>query len=104
MTIYDTIYGCQDMRDDTKAGVRSVAIRLGENLRHGLSVVIAIFCLTMAYAGFMNGQFLSFYVVGVAAPTILSLWYVWTFNPHDPEDCRKKFVVGSYFTCLLKRY
>jgi len=92
------------MRDDIKAGVKSVALRLGENLRHGLSIIIAIFSLAIACAGFMNGQLLSFYVVGVIAPTLLSLWHVWTFNPHDPEDCRKKFVVGFRFTCLSKRH
>ena len=90
------------MRDDAKAGVKSVAPRLGENIRQGLSVIIAIFSLAIAYAGFMNGQLLPFYVVGVVAPTLLCLWHVWTFNLQDPEDCRKKFIVGSHFTCLRK--
>lgn len=82
------------MRDDTKAGVKSVALSLGENLRHGLAVLVIGFCLAIAYAGFVNGQLLSFYIVGVAAPTLLCLWHVCTFNPHDPEDSRRKFIVG----------
>lgn len=88
---------CQDMRDDMKAGVKSVALRLGENLRRGLSIVVAIFFLAITYAGFMNDQLLSFYVVGAAAPTLLCLWHVWTFNPHDPEDSRRKFIVSFSF-------
>lgn len=82
------------MRDDMKAGVKSVALSLGENLRRGLAVLVISFCLAIAYAGFVNDQLISFYVVGVAAPTLLCLWHVWTFNPNDPEDSRRKFIVG----------
>jgi len=82
------------MRDDVKAGVKSTALSLGENLRPGLSVLILVFCAALSYAGFMNDQVVPFYVVGVAAPTLLCLRHVWTFNPDDPQDSWRKFIVG----------
>lgn len=41
--IYDTIYACQDKKDDEKAGVRSMAIHLGKAIPHVLTLLDAIF-------------------------------------------------------------
>ena len=45
---YDTIYAMQDREDDALVGIRSSALRLGENVRGG---VIAFYCLALACWG-----------------------------------------------------
>ncbi|MBK8376159.1 4-hydroxybenzoate octaprenyltransferase [Sphingorhabdus sp.] len=43
---YDTIYAMQDREDDALVGIRSSALRLGENIRSGVAL-----CYAMALAG-----------------------------------------------------
>ncbi|KAJ7272422.1 UbiA prenyltransferase family-domain-containing protein [Mycena rebaudengoi] len=52
--LYDTIYACQDIRDDVKMGVRSTAILFGTWIRPLLKCCAVTFAAMLAGAGFMT--------------------------------------------------
>ncbi|KAG1794124.1 UbiA prenyltransferase family [Suillus plorans] len=99
--IYDTIYACQDKKDDEKAGVKSMAVRLGDGIRPALSVFDAIFFACLLWAGYLNGQHLPFYVMSVIAPFLLCLWHIWSFDHNDPQDSSKTFSACRHGAALV---
>ncbi|KAG2141832.1 hypothetical protein DEU56DRAFT_754814 [Suillus clintonianus] len=91
--LYDTIYACQDKKDDEKAGVKSMAVRLGNGIRPVLSLFDLTFFVSLLCAGYLNGQGLLYYVISVIAPFLLCLWHIWSFDHNDPKDCWEKFTI-----------
>ncbi|KAG1738531.1 UbiA prenyltransferase family [Suillus lakei] len=99
--LYDTIYACQDMKDDEKAGVKSMAVRLGEGIRPALSLFDVTFFVCLLYAGYLNDQRLPFYVISVIAPFLLCLWHIWSFDHNDPKDSWKKFTASRHGAAMV---
>ncbi|KAG1747744.1 UbiA prenyltransferase family [Suillus paluster] len=97
--IYDTIYACQMNR--LEAGVKSMAVRLGEGIRPALSLFDVTFFASLLYAGYLNDQHLPFYVISVIAPFLLCLWHVWSFDHNDPKDSWKKFMAGRHGAAMV---
>lgn len=54
--VYDTIYACQDRKDDVKAGVKSGAVFFGSWVRPILMALSVTFITCLAWAGYMNNQ------------------------------------------------
>jgi len=88
--LYDTIYAHQDKYDDIAVGIKSTALRFGENTKPWL-------------IGFGTSMMANLIVAGVTAdmtwPFYLSLagisghlaHQVWTLDINNPEDCGEKF-------------
>lgn len=87
---YDTIYALQDIEDDTLAGVKSTARRLGQNARAGVAVfyIAALICWCLAFWQ-IRPQLL-----GLAAllPVAMHLgWQIATLHPENGKDALAKF-------------
>jgi 4-hydroxybenzoate polyprenyltransferase len=85
---YDTIYAMQDREDDVLVGIRSSALRLGSNLRIGVTV-----CYTLALMGWglaiwlVRPQLLALFAL---LPTMLHLlWQVATLDKHGADALAK---------------
>lgn len=96
LCIYDTIYACQDIKDDEKAGVKSMPVHLGKAIRPVLTLFDATFFVCLLWAGYLNNQRLPFYMISVLTPFLLCLWHIWSFDHSDPGDCWKKFTAGRH--------
>ncbi|KAG1839916.1 hypothetical protein DFJ58DRAFT_733135 [Suillus subalutaceus] len=94
--IYDTIYACQDKKDDEKAGVKSMAVDLGKAIRPVLTLFDTTFFVCLLWAGYLNDQGLPFYMMSALAPFLLCLWHILSFDHNDPRDCWKNFTVGRH--------
>ncbi|KAA1471041.1 UbiA prenyltransferase [Dentipellis sp. KUC8613] len=88
---YDTIYACQDRKDDVKAGVKSTALLFGTWVRPILACFALIFLASLAYVGFCNGKGLPFYLVSCGGALAHIGWQLATWDPNDPKDCGAKF-------------
>ncbi|TFY60194.1 hypothetical protein EVG20_g7505 [Dentipellis fragilis] len=88
---YDTIYACQDRKDDVKAGVKSTALLFGTWVRPILSCFALVFLASLVYAGFCNGKGLPFYLVSCGGALAHIGWQLATWDPNDPKDCGAKF-------------
>lgn len=87
---YDTIYALQDKQDDLKAGVKSLAIRLGNKAQDAIRNFYVVFILLILLAGFNSFMGSLFYVMIVVAAYQL-YWQAETVDINDPKDCGKKF-------------
>ena len=87
---FDTIYALQDCEDDALVGIRSSALRLGDNVRFGVLVFYGLALASWAGAFWiMRPQLL-----GLAALLPLALhllWQVGTLNSSDGDDALAKF-------------
>lgn len=88
---YDTIYACQDRRDDIKVGVKSTAVMLGDFVRPFTFSCSVLFVATLAYAGIVNEHTPYYFYFTVGGTALHILWQYITVDLDDPESCGLNF-------------
>lgn len=95
--IYDTIYAHQDIRDDVKAGVKSMAIRFGDNTKVFAAILaamqIGLLALTGQQAGFSSLYFL--FTAGGTTVTMASMLLI--VDLKEPASCAWFFHSGFWY-------
>ena len=93
---YDTIYAFQDVKDDTKAGVKSIAVRHRKIARPILTVfsIVQIISLVITCSA-IKGRLLCFSSVLVTA-TILGVM-ICRVNLNSPQSCAWWFKYGGLY-------
>ncbi|KAI0087857.1 UbiA prenyltransferase family-domain-containing protein [Irpex rosettiformis] len=89
--VYDTIYACQDRKDDVRAGVKSTAVLFGERVRTVLSLFATVFVACLFLAGVANEHGLWYFVVSVGGASCHLIWQLYTINFENRDDCKRKF-------------
>jgi len=87
---YDTIYAHQDREDDLMLGLRSTAIRFGENTMTWVGSFYAAAIVLWLLAGFLAGTHLIFFMAVVLA-SLQMAWQVTTLDTTDPANCLRRF-------------
>ncbi|KAJ3751963.1 hypothetical protein EV360DRAFT_75770 [Lentinula raphanica] len=82
--VYDTIYACQDLNDDKRAGAKSTALLFGSYLPY-------LPPSTVSYIGYFNGQGVWFYTVSVIGSAIHMNWQLGTHSPMNAASCNERF-------------
>jgi 4-hydroxybenzoate polyprenyltransferase len=87
---YDTIYAHQDKEDDTRIGVKSSALALGQHTRPWLFVFYAAALLLWAAAGIAGHLRIGYFILfGYAAVQLYRQGA--RVDTEDPADCLAKF-------------
>ncbi|KAJ7642989.1 UbiA prenyltransferase family [Mycena polygramma] len=89
--LYDTIYACQDIRDDVQMGVRSTAILFGSWIRPLLITFGIIFVCMLAIAGALNGQGAPYFIISIGGTLLHLRWQLQTVNLNIPSSCWDNF-------------
>ncbi|MCW5698217.1 MAG: 4-hydroxybenzoate octaprenyltransferase [Rhodospirillales bacterium] len=97
---YDTIYAHQDKEDDVLVGVRSTALRLGEQTKPIVSGFYAMAVALFLIAGHASGLGLS-YLVAIVLVSIHFTWQVLFVDLDDPKDCLKVFKSNRDLALIL---
>ena len=87
----DTVYACQDIKDDVKMGVRSTAILFGSWIRPLLVLCGLMFVTMLAIAGYLNGQGTAYFTVSVGGTALHLFWQYMTVNLDVPKSCWSEF-------------
>lgn len=87
---YDTIYAHQDKNDDRSMGLKSTALRFGENSPTWIGGFYAAAVLLWLSAGFMAGAHLIF-VTAVVLVSLQLTWQVVTLDTNDTRNCLRRF-------------
>ncbi|KAJ7251085.1 UbiA prenyltransferase [Mycena rebaudengoi] len=105
---YDTIYGCQDKKDDVKAGVKSIVLLLQKYTWLALFVFSSATTLCWLISGILNGCGLPYFAVSVLGGGLLLAQDLWSVDLDDPKSClhafqRNGFAIGPvvWLGCLL---
>ncbi|KAI1796648.1 UbiA prenyltransferase [Ganoderma leucocontextum] len=88
---YDTIYACQDRRDDIKAGVKSTAVLFGDYVRPILSIFAALFVASLVYAGMVTEAGPLYYVITVGGAAACFAWQMLTIDFDNGAQCWASF-------------
>lgn len=93
--IYDTIYAHQDKYDDVILGVKSTAIKFGDQTPVCLSCFATTMISCLTYSGWATGQTWPFYLslMGVGGHIAHQIR---TLNINDRDDCARKFVSNRW--------
>lgn len=97
---FDTIYALQDLEDDAMVGIRSSALRLGDNVRFGILVFYALALTGWAAAIWLVRPDL--FALAALIPIALHLfWQVGTLNGADGGDALTKFRSNRFAGLLV---
>jgi len=96
--LYDMIYAHMDIKDDAKAGIKSIALKYDKQTKQILTGLAATQVGLLAAAGVAAGAGPVFFVgsCGGAAATLVVM--IWKLNLKSVKDCWWWFVNGCWFT------
>ncbi|KAF9484267.1 UbiA prenyltransferase [Pholiota conissans] len=89
--LYDTIYACQDIKDDVKVGVRSTAILFGTWIRPLLVGCGLLFLVMLSVAGLANTQGPAYFVISVGGTATHLIWQYMAVDLESPKSCWTNF-------------
>ncbi|MGZ5913743.1 MAG: 4-hydroxybenzoate octaprenyltransferase [Hyphomicrobium sp.] len=87
---YDTIYAHQDRETDLLLGLKSTAIRFGDDTMTWVGGLYAGAVLLWLLAGFFAGTHLIFFSA-VVLVSLQMAWQVTTLDVSDPANCLRRF-------------
>ena len=97
---YDTIYALQDREDDALVGIRSSALRLGDNVQAG---VLAFYCLALTLWGLafwlLRADWIALIALVPAAAHLL--WQGLTLESADPANPLDRFRSNRFAGALM---
>ncbi len=97
---YDTIYAHQDKEDDIQIGVKSTALKFGDNTVPWLMGFYTLAILLIGTAGYLGAIPWPFYVgLGLCAAHLA--WQIVRVDVNNAADCMKKFKSNRDFGLLL---
>lgn len=96
--LYDMIYAHMDIKDDAKAGIKSITLRHGHQTKSVLTGLAAVQVGLLAAAGVAIGASPVYYI-GTCGSAIASLGtMIWKVNLSSVKDCWWWFRNGCWFT------
>ncbi|QSL66007.1 hypothetical protein MERGE_003144 [Pneumocystis wakefieldiae] len=99
--MYDIIYAHQDKRDDERASVYSMALKLGKQTKPWLFALSMLQTSAMGWAGYMNGHSPIFYIFGCGSGIIYTIWMLRTINLNEPSSCWLWFIRSKHAGILM---
>ena len=97
---YDTIYALQDREDDALVGIKSSALRMGEQFRLGIS---AFYAATIGLWGlgiwFYRPEWLA--LLALLPVALHLMWQVATLDPSDPANPLERFRSNRWTGALM---
>ena len=98
--IYDTIYAHQDKFDDIILGIKSTALKFGDNTKTWLSVFSSTMTSSLLVTGYVCDQTWPYYSA-VALVALHLTRQIVTLDINNAEDCAKKFVSNRRIGLVL---
>ena len=101
-TIYDTIYSHQDLKDDTKIGVKSMAVLCRDQTKIVLWVLVAILVTLLGVCGYTADLGLIYNVVTVGGCVVSMTAIISSVDLKVSADCwwGFRYVIGVAGACM----
>lgn len=93
---YDTIYACQDKRDDVKAGVKSTALLFGTWIRPILYALASALVVSLYVTGVMNNMGKYYHTVSVVGGGLYLTKEMLTVDLDSPKACWDSFLRNGF--------
>lgn len=90
----------QDKKDDVLVGIKSTALKFGENTKLWLSCFSTAMITGLTVSGFVCDQTWPYYgTVGLVAAHLAQ--QIWSLNIDNPKDCAQKFISNHQVGLLI---
>ena len=96
--IYDTVYAHQDLKDDLKAGIKSMAVLFGQRTKFVLWQLLASMFVLLIVCGRLGEKNLPFFVITVIGGTISLGTMIAKVDLENAESCWWWFRNGFWVT------
>jgi len=93
---YDTIYACQDKRDDVQAGVKSTALLFGAHVKRVLAVFAGLLVTCLAVAGALNNQGIPYFILTVGGAAAHLTMQIRNLDVDDTKSCFEAFESNGF--------
>ena len=97
---YDTIYAYQDINDDKKIGIKSLAIYLEQNIKFWIILFYLIFIGIFIFLAILNSMNLIFFII-ITLVTFKIFYEFFKTKGLHPKDCLKIFHMNSWHGFFL---
>ena len=97
---YDTIYAHQDKEDDEVIGLKSTALRFGEQTARWLSLFYGVTWGGLVLSGWLVGAGLLFFIGMLLAGAHL-IWQIVTLDIDDGQNCLDRFRSNHGFGAIV---
>jgi 4-hydroxybenzoate polyprenyltransferase len=95
--IYDTVYAHQDIQDDVKAGVKSMAVRFKDSTKQ-LATILAVCQIgLLVAAGVLHEMSTVYFVVGCSGSAVSVAAMIYFVDLSVPASCARWFKLGFCF-------
>eukprot|EP00041_Stephanoeca_diplocostata_P016903 m.335128 g.335128 ORF g.335128 m.335128 type:complete len:388 (-) comp20523_c0_seq3:2668-3831(-) len=99
--VYDTVYAHQDKVDDVIVGVKSTALKFGDEYTKALLAGFGTLSVGgLVLAGLQAGQALPYYA-GVLLASGVGSWHVYTVDLNNPQSCWQCFNAMKWTGALV---
>lgn len=99
-TIFETVYAFQDIRDDTKAGIYSMAVLYQKSIRPLLTMLSVAQVSLLVAVGVLSSANLLYYLLAPLLNAVLLIWMVGTVDFDKPGQCGWWFANGPLLAGL----
>lgn len=96
--LYDMIYAHMDIKDDAKAGIKSIALKHDKETKQVLTGLAVVQIGLLAAAGMAAGAGPAFFVGGCGGAAVTLGWMITRVNLKSVKDCWWWFVNGCWIT------
>lgn len=97
---YDTIYAHQDKEDDALLGLKSTALKFGDNTKAWISMFYVLTIVLIGLSGHLVGAGLVFFI-GLGAGGLHLVWQILTLDIDDSERCLLLFRSNRNFGLIV---
>lgn len=94
--VYDMIYAYQDIKDDARVGIKSIALAQEKNSKLFLSVVSSVQAALLAGAGLAVGAGPIYFAGTVGGTAVSAAYMLWKVNLKSVKDCWWWFNKGAW--------
>ncbi|KAF2676551.1 UbiA prenyltransferase [Lentithecium fluviatile CBS 122367] len=98
--VYDTVYAQQDVEDDAKAGVRSMAVRFRNGPRLLLTVVVVVQIALLSMTGKLQNFGTGYFGVACGGTFLSMVWMLLTIDLRKQAQCMWWFKNGCWLVGL----
>ena len=95
--IYDTVYAHQDIRDDIRAGVKSMAIRFANSTKELTATLATIKVALLCYTGWQMGLSSAYFIFACGGTAIALGALITMVDLKEPSSCAWFFYRGFWY-------
>ncbi|KAI5119661.1 hypothetical protein M0805_007752 [Coniferiporia weirii] len=95
--MYDTVYGCQDRKDDIKVGIWSTSLFFGDHVWAAAAFFDAGFVLFLYYAGVANGHGTPYFAICVFGTAVQLIYQLAILDVNSTKSCWENFKNNAFY-------